>query len=61
MNDDIALPKAPEGFVPRALDDLSVESLRVYATELEVEAERVKEEIARKSDYKASADAMFRT
>jgi len=59
MNDDIALPKAPEGFVPRVLDDLSVESLRVYATELGVEIERVKEEIVRKSDYKASADALF--
>ena len=60
MNDDITVPKALEDFVLRALDELSVDSLRVYVAELEVEVERVKEEISRKSNYKASADAMFR-
>lgn len=59
MNDDIALPKAPEGFVPQILDDMSVDALRLYAGELEVEVERVKSEIDKKSDYKESADAIF--
>lgn len=46
---------------PVDLDALGVEELREYLAELEAEAERVKEKIASKSDYRGAADSFFKS
>ena len=59
MDDDIALPRPSEGFVPQILDEMSVEALRQYLNELENEVQRVEGEIDKKSNYRDAADALF--
>ncbi len=46
---------------PKDLDLMGVEELRDYLTELEAEAERVKEKIAAKRAYLSGAEGLFKT
>ncbi|MGO1118460.1 DUF1192 domain-containing protein [Rhodovibrionaceae bacterium A322] len=57
--DDLEPRKALEK--PKDLDLMGVAELEDYLAELEAEAERVKQKIASKSDYKSAADAFFKS
>jgi uncharacterized small protein (DUF1192 family) len=46
---------------PKDLDLMGVEELKDYLAELEEEAGRVKAKIAAKTDYRSSAEALFKT
>ena len=60
MDDDqIRIPREQE-FSPRALDDMSVEALNAYASQLESELERVRGTIRAKQDYLGKADSLFK-
>ena len=55
--DDVPRKTKPK---PRNLDILGVEELREYLEELEAEAERVRQTIAAKTDFRGAADKLFK-
>lgn len=56
--DEIRVPRERE-WAPRALDGMSIEALRAYRAQLEVEIARVSAAIAAKRDHLREADALF--
>lgn len=61
MDEDLPQPKKPEGLTPRVLDNLSIEELTDYITQLRAEIARSEGAIAAKQDVRASAETVFRT
>ena len=53
-------PKKAEGFTPRVLDNLSVDELAHYVTELEAEIIRVKADIEKKKVHQNAASDFFK-
>ncbi len=56
---EIAISK-PADWVPRDLDNLSVEALKEYIKDLCCELERVRKEISMREVVRSEADAMFK-
>ncbi|MBI06537.1 MAG: DUF1192 domain-containing protein [Rhodospirillaceae bacterium] len=56
---EIAISK-PADWVPRDLDNLSVEALKEYIKDLSCELERVRKEISMREVVRSEADAMFK-
>ena len=59
MDDEPAAKPQPLGSKP--LDNLSVDELQDYVTELMAEIERAKAVIARKQDHKAAVSTLFKS
>jgi len=61
MFDDDDLPTQKPAFQPLPLEDLSIEALHAYITDLEGEIARTKGEIDRKEAAKTGAAAFFKS
>lgn len=59
MDDEPAKKPGALGTLP--LDDLSLDELEEYVSQLGAEIERAKAMIARKQDHKASVSGLFKT
>ena len=60
MMDDEPVAK-PQGLGSKPLDDLSIDELEDYVSQLLDEIERTKSVIARKQDHKASVSGLFKS
>ena len=60
MDSDDLEPRRPT-MQPKDLDLMGVEELREYLEELQAEAARVQAKIDSKQDYKAGAEAFFKS
>lgn len=58
MDEEDFLPKPK--FEPKILDDLSVDELREYIVELQVEIARVKQDIFAKESHRQNVDSIFK-
>lgn len=61
MDSDDLEPRRPAAPAPKDLDAMGVEELEDYIADLQAEIERVQAKLATKKDYKAGADAFFRS
>lgn len=58
MDEEDFLPKPK--FEPKILDDLSVDELREYIVELQVEIARVNQDISAKESHRQIVDSIFK-
>ena len=56
---EIVIPK-PAEWAPRELDNLSLEALKEYVEDLQLELARVKSEISNRNVVRNEADAIFK-
>jgi uncharacterized small protein (DUF1192 family) len=61
MDTDDLEPRKPATPAPKDLDTMGVEELEDYIAELQAEIDRVQAKLATKKDYKAGADAFFKS
>lgn len=61
MFDDLDDVKKPAAEFPRNLENMSIEELRIYITEMEEEIVRVKSDIDQKQASMAAADSVFKS
>ena len=60
MDEEDFLPTPKPKFEPKILDDLSVDELREYIVELQVEIARVKQDISAKESHRQIVDSIFK-
>ena len=61
MDSDDLEPRKPVNTAPKDLDSLGVKELEDYISELQAEIQRVEAKLATKKDYKAGAEAFFKS
>ncbi|MEX0922741.1 MAG: DUF1192 domain-containing protein [Rhodovibrionaceae bacterium] len=61
MDSDDLEPRKPAKSPPKDLESLGVEELEDYIADLQAELERVRAKLATKKDYKAGAEAFFKS
>ncbi|MEO1018363.1 MAG: DUF1192 domain-containing protein [Pseudomonadota bacterium] len=59
MDEEDVKPR-PQSVFPANLDTMSVENLKDYTAALKMEIERVAAEIAKRSDVRSAAEALFK-
>ena len=61
MDTDDLEPRQPAAPAPKDLDAMGVKELEDYIAELQAEIDRVQAKLATKKDYKAGAEAFFKS
>lgn len=61
MDSDDLEPRRKAAPAPKDLESMGVEELEDYIAELQTEIERVQAKLATKKDYKAGAEAFFKS